>query len=200
MPLFWVTTCVPAVVAQSDTDGWKSLLYLLIVLVLPLLSSLGAWLRKRSEKQTGELVGDVEDISEEEIILLPQEPVQRPPIPQARPAAPIRPVVVISPAAPPVRPVPGPVSPWEPPQMQPLFIPPSVAAREYETPRPARRPRAEARSEVPKTHAAGEPTIPKARADLGVLTRDDLRRAIVLREVFGPPVALRPPGDASWER
>ncbi|MBN1513348.1 MAG: hypothetical protein JXB13_15130 [Phycisphaerae bacterium] len=199
MTLFWVTTCLPALVAQSDTDGWKSLLYLLIVLILPLLSSLGTWLRKRSEKQTGELVGDVEDVSEEEIILLPQPPVQRPPIPQARPAAPIRPVVVIAPAAPPVRPVPGPVSPWEPPQRQPLFIPPPVAAREPQSPRADRRPRADTQQEVARIHRASL-AVSRASVGLGVLTPEDLRRAILLREVLGPPVALRPPGEASWER
>jgi len=200
MNLLWVTTHFPVLVAQSDPDGWKSLLYLLIVLIFPLLSSLGAWLRKRSEKQTGELVGDVDDVSEEEIILLPQPPVQRPPIPQARPAAPIRPIVVMAPAARPVRPVADPVSPWEPTQRQPLFIPPSVPAREYAAPRPTHRSRAEARREGAKTSAAGEPTLPQTRAELGVLTREDLRRAILLREVFGPPAALRPPGEASWER
>jgi hypothetical protein len=198
MDLFWVTTHVPALVGQSDPDGWKSLLYLLIVLIFPLLSSLGAWLRKRSEKQTGELVGEVDDISEEEIILLPPAPARHPQIPQARPAAPVRPVVVMAPAAPPVRPAADPLSPWEPPPKRPVFIPPSVPARAREAPRPTRRPRADTQQEVARVDRASL-AVSRASVDLGVLSPEDLRRAIVLREVLGPPAALRPPGEASWE-
>ncbi len=200
MTLFWVTTNVPALVGQSELDDWSNLLYLLLVLVLPMLSALGSWIRKRYGNEPGEPADRFEDISEDEVILLPEEPVQRPVVPQARPAAPVRPVVVIAPAAPPVRPVAEPVSPWEPPPRQPLFTPPPVAARGYEAPRPTRRVQAEARREVAKPRVASEPMMSKARADLGVLTREELRRAILLREVLGPPAALRPPGEASWER
>ncbi len=43
----------------------------------------------------------------------------------------------------------------------------------------------------------GERFRPSVR--IGALTPEDLRLAIVLKEVLGPPVALRRPGEASWD-
>ncbi len=200
MNLLCMATLVPALAVRDDDDGLTNLLYILVVLVFPLLGSLGAWLRKRFGKQTEELVGDLEGSPQEELILLPPSPALRPAIPQARPTTPDRPIIVMAPTPPPVRPVAEPVFPWGPPQSQSLSTPPPVLARKPKAPARVHRPRTGLQREVPEVRATGEPPVPQRRTELGVLTREDLRRAILLREVLGPPAALRPPGEASWER
>lgn len=200
MSFILATTWVRALVGQSELDDWSNLLYLLLVLVLPMLSALGSWIRKRYGNEPGKPAGDFEDISENEVVLLPEEPVRRPVVPQARPAAPVRPVVVISPLAPPVRPMAEPVFPRVSTPTPPVFVPPSVPRQEPDALRPPPRPRAGTPLEIARAQAVSGPLVSRARVELGVLTPADLRRAIVLREVLGLPVALRPPGEASWER
>jgi hypothetical protein len=200
MSLLWTTASVPTLLAESDFEDWQGLIYILLFLILPLLSSLGAWIRKRSGKDLENPEADLEDLSEDEIILIPEEVVRRSRVPQARPAEPAPPVIVAPPPAPPARPVARPAAPPAPVPIRPVLVPPPVSPREVRAPRLARRLRAEGHPDVMAVPVADEPEVRATRVELGPLTQKDLRRAIVLREVLGPPVALRPPGEASWER
>jgi hypothetical protein len=221
MALMIAWTTLSNLVAQESPDGggWANLLYLLLVVIIPALGQFGAWIRK---KYGGEEEGGQEGAARPDgkvVTVPPSKPTARPDIPQARPLAPTqhrppRPVVRGVPPGRPVaeRPAPGaapsrraptpapprvvpvgrkPVQPRERPQRNPDALVESGELRA--TPDPA----VEARVRSGKTFVEGQPVVPAVQ--LGPLTPEDLRKAIVLREVLGSPLALRRPGEASWE-
>jgi hypothetical protein len=209
--------------AQFDLDRWGDIIAVLVIVLIPLLGSLGKVLRKRSGPEEG---ADEEDETlGEEIILLPPRETRRP-APPARPLPPRgrepplhrrldRPL-----ASPPLRPRPArPVPPAPPARpVAPLVRPtvPRGVARVPPSARPERRPPelsrkpialepieqaalADIHGAVAHLRAGARPTIPKGIAFLGRLDRDELRKAIILSELLRPPLALRSPGTELWD-
>jgi len=182
------------ILAQDD-GGIEGLYYVIAVLIL---SAVGALAEKFKQKY-----GETEE--------KPRRP--SPPRPTARPGRPPLPTEQRpKPAAPPSRPWPRP--PIRRPVQPPVARPAEVAERPVKkVPREFKRYQAEVLRpavEISETRPATEKPSPLVEvkkekvecADIGSfddLSLQDIRRAIVLNEILGQPVALR--GESHlWER
>ena len=201
------------ILAQRDVH-WGNLFYLLFVVLLPLLGGLGKWIRDRSAKKDEE--GDAESLrapqeprarpTPERPVAPAARPVPRKPTPAAPLEAERSPEVsiaqVLDSAFPSRRPAPprraARVEPAAPPhrrQERPAR-PPRHAAP---APRPKRARRVSREEEVralekmmeQKEWGTPAPRRPAALDDWASLSIAELRRAIVLKEVLGAPVAIR---------
>jgi hypothetical protein len=208
--------------AQFDIDRWENIVAILVLVLLPLLGSLGKTLRKKSGLEPG--AEDEDEVLGEEIILLPPAKTSRPapsarPLPPAGAGQPIRrtdrpPLLPpplrrparLTPPPPPARPV-APrvppavprrgvrVPPGAPPALRPAEV--SRESRAWEARQPASLVDAIRASEA-ALRAAGQ-APPERVAVLGPLDRDELRKAIILSELLRPPLALRSPGTELWD-
>lgn len=212
--------------AQFDFDRWESIIAVLVLVLLPLLGSLGKVLRKRSGQEPG--AGDEDEVLGEEIILLPPK-AARPSAPAARPlhpptaGPPVRPRLERPPLWPPPRPRPArPARPAPPPlPARPVRPPvrPAVSGELAPTPsqaRPELRPGEMSRDSLAREFVRPTRLVDAVRAGesarraahqaplervvvLGRLDRDELRKAVILSEVLRPPLALRTPGSELWD-
>jgi hypothetical protein len=205
--------------AQFDMDHWENILAVLVLVLLPLLGSLGKLLRKRSG--LGEGAEEEDETLGEEIILLPPQTTGRP-VPPARPlpptgvGPPIHRRLDRPPVSPPRRPRPARLTPPPPPArpVRPAVsrnlgpIPPRMRQehRPAEVSRESLALESIDRASLVDVHrvvahilAGARRTSPAGITFLGRLDRDELRKAIILSEVLRPPLALRSPGSELWD-
>ena len=189
------------ILAQREGLDLQKLIYLLIFVLFPLLGGLGKWLRDRSARKSEEADAESSEQTPERLRTRPAP--KRPVAPPAMPA-PRRP----APAAPPET-EPGPEviiaqvlesafpSQRPPPRRQERPVRPPRHAAPPRRPKRARRVSREEEVRALKDmmekreDAVPVPRHPAALGDWASLSIAELRRAIVLKEVLGPPVALR---------
>lgn len=207
----------PDMLAQEDGGGWTNLIYLLVVVVLPMLSRLGAKIRKKFGR------GDQESETPDPLMLPPPQPKRRPTRPDSRQLAADSKVVLTA------EPTPTPPIPHaRPPRPQPL---PATAAPPRARPiepqhRPKRDTERRAAPQPLQTQIAAMPiekndvqtgwiekgrkqrAAKKARSAASpakaaatrlilpdIITAGDLRVAVILSEILRPPLALREPNE-----
>jgi hypothetical protein len=193
-------------VAQGGGYDLGEIITFAVVVLLPMLGGLGKWLRDRSAK-----TAEGAEAEQEKMASAPAEarPVPAParPIPGRNDDAARPPEIVLAepapartPAAPPriprwgrlripSAPAPGDELPeWVPlrPIRPPARAEPGPRARPTPKPPPSADPTGLKREQASRTTVR-----PPVKEDWTSLSRPELRRAIVLYEILGPPVALR---------
>ena len=210
-----------AILAQDGYgENLQDLLWIIFVVVLSFLSGVGSWLRKKAGMKSEE--EELAEVLGEEIIEAPDEKKapRRPPSPQARPLR-REPSVPAQAAARPARPKPisqQALSTAPATQAvsldQPGQAPPGLSASlvtgeelprwgavrliELDEARGASDRPIDIHAEVERHQLEEGPKAAMRGVAIGSLRVDDLRRAIVLKEVLGPPVSLRKPGEELW--
>lgn len=208
----------PDRLAQEDGGGWTNLIYLLVVVVLPMLSRLGAKIRKKFGR------GDQESETLDPQTLPPPQPKRRPTRPDSRQLAADSKVVLTA------EPTPTPPIPRaRPPRPQPLAATaPPPRARPIEPQRRPKRATAGGAAPQPNQTQIAAMLIEKNDAQVGwleqerkqraakkarsapppakaastrlilpdVITARDLRAAVILSEILRPPLALREPNES----
>lgn len=207
----------PDMLAQEDGGGWHNLIYVLVVVVLPMLSRLGAKIRKkfgRGDQESETLALEVplppkqkrrptrpdrvhQAVDTE--AALTAKPAPTPPIPQARPS---RPRLQTATAPPPARPI--------EPQRRPK---PAEAERATARPLQARIAamltekkdvssgwlEQERKQAAAKKKRSPQPSAKASSTKLvlpNIITAGDLRAAVILSEILRPPLALREPNES----
>ena len=204
--------------AQQRGFDYGELLWVLIILVFPVLNSLGHWIRKKwgtSPAETGGNVEegfDVEVGDDDQLVLRPvkERPSAPQPLPQAKP---LRPVAQQRPPAraeiprarqpePPRRPArPAPPRPVRR-EPTPTRTHPAQPARaraprpEKARPAPAPAPKIDAHRVFASTPDADVEPAADARAMTPLITPDSLttqglRKVVILSEILAPPLAIR---------
>ena len=189
------------ILAQREGLDLQKLIYLLIFVLFPLLGGLGKWLRDRSANKSEEVDAESSEQTPERLrarpapkryVAPPAMPAPRRPAPVAPPETEPGPEVIIAQvlesAFPSQRP--------PPPRRQERPVRPPRHAAPH---RPKRARRVSREEEVralkdmmeKRGDAVPVPRHPAALGDWTSLSIAELRRAIVLKEVLGPPVALR---------
>ncbi len=190
---------ITGLIGQEGSD-WGEWAYLLLFFILPALSSLGQWIRKKSG-MTGEPTDGDAPVAGK--VAKPDRPGKRPPIlgipgqiRQTLAAPPPKPITVVKPPA--ARPV-ARATPQRPVVTHPPFSPPPptpVARKAQDRDRAARQAMARAAVAAEDEFEAilldDVPLKkPRRRVVPGRVDLGDLRRAIVLNEILQPPLALR---------
>jgi hypothetical protein len=175
--------------AQDLDLGWlESMIYLLVFILLPALGSLGSYIRKKSGAGR-----DAETVDDKEgDVVVFAEPTAPKQVPEARPLPPSKPVVKRAEVRTPPPVKARPVTPRRAKPRSPEVGPAVSSFLQMgidQATEAGRRPNQPLRPSPP----AAQRRVRKQRSEwLGSLSVADLRRAIVLREVLGPPRALQP--------
>ncbi|MCK6456103.1 MAG: hypothetical protein L6Q92_06185 [Phycisphaerae bacterium] len=178
----------------------ENLAQVLGLLILAAASAIVAWFKNRAEKAAGksasgesESIARDEDAPEIEVIKIERieprtvTPPRVPDVPDGRrPAAPLPPIAL---------PIPNLSDILSGrPAARVTVVPARPAALPPEPARPARLPTARPVTVLSAVPPRREP-FPSGFSRVGIASKRDLRRAILLREILGPPVALR---DEPW--